>query len=110
MWRCCFNPKVLVGLAAVGATLWLLNPASIGALLPTLVLLVCPLSMGVMMWRMRSGGSCSATSPGGDGAADTDTEIRALRTEIAGLRAQAAPGSSADAPVPSAGNLHTPAH
>lgn len=107
MWRCCLNPKVLAGLAAVGATLWWLNPASIGALLPVLVLLVCPLSMGVMMWRMRSGGTCSATEVGSVGTADTDAEIRALRAEIDGLRANAA---GADGRKPAVAHLRTPAH
>lgn len=97
MSRCCFNPKVLAGLAGVGAALWFLSPASIGAALPTLVVLACPLSMGVMMWRMRSGGSCSAAPPGNSGGIGTDVEIRALRAEIASLRDDAAPaGTSAD--------------
>lgn len=94
MWRCCLNPKVLAGLAAAGTGLWVLSPASIGALFPALVLLICPLSMGVMMWRMRSGASCAA--PQGGGAPDRAVaEIHALRMEIADLRANASASPAA---------------
>lgn len=86
MLRCCLNPKVLAGLALVGSALWLLSPVSIGAVLPALLVLACPLSMGVMMWRMRSGGSCSATVPGSGGATDADVQVRALRAGIPSLR------------------------
>lgn len=96
MWRCCLNPKVLAGLAVVGAALWLLSPASIGAVLPTLVLLACPLSMGVMMWRMRSGSNCSTTAQGSGGATAADDQIRALRAEIASLRDGGTPARTAD--------------
>lgn len=65
--RCCLNPKVIGGLIAVGVAVWLIGPAAGTAALPLLVTLVCPLSMGIMAWQMRRGGSCAV--PGADGSA-----------------------------------------
>lgn len=79
--RCCLNPKVIGGLAAVGLALWLFAPGSGAAALPLLVLLICPLSMGAMMWGMtrRGGGSCGTTSPAAQTSAtpaDLEEQLR----------------------------------
>ncbi len=91
--RCCLNPKIIGGLVAVLLALWLFAPASGLAALPLLAALVCPLSMGVMAWRMRRGGSCANPNAAADGAApagseDTDAQLRALREEVAIARAR----------------------
>lgn len=94
MWRCCLNPKVMAGLLGVGVLLWLYTPTAAVSALPALILLVCPLSMGIMAWRMRGGGSCSTTSTPAD--RDVDTELRELTEEVAMLRARRHLASQAD--------------
>lgn len=91
--RCCLNPKVIGGLVVIGLVLWLLAPATSAAALPLLIVLVCPLSMGVMMWRMnRVGGGCSGSpGPGSPSVAPSvavDEELRLAREEIAIARAR----------------------
>ena len=89
--RCCLNPKVIGGLVAVGLVLWLVAPGSGTAALPLLITLICPLSMGVMMWQMRRGGSCPAPDAGGGPAAASDeheAQVAALREELAIERAR----------------------
>lgn len=56
----CFNPRVLVGLALVGAAVWAIAPGAILAVLPLLVVALCPLSMIAMMWMMKGSASPSA--------------------------------------------------
>lgn len=89
--RCCLNPKVIGGLVAVGLVLWLVAPGSGTAALPLLITLICPLSMGVMVWQMRRGGSCPAPDAGGAPAAASDeheAQAAALREELAIERAR----------------------
>lgn len=89
--RCCLNPKVMGLLIAAGVALWLVAPATGVEVLPLLVALVCPLSMGVMMWRMSRGGSCGtpgATSPSAAEPVDVDQELRRAREEFAIARAE----------------------
>ena len=89
--RCCLNPKVIGGLVAVGLVLWLIAPGSGTAALPLLITLICPLSMGVMAWQMRRGGTCAAPGAGGTAAATTekqDADVAALREELAIERAR----------------------
>lgn len=80
----CFNPRVLVGLALVGAAVWAFAPGAILAVLPLLVLAVCPLSMVAMMWMMRG----SMTS--NNGAQDPSAKLAALEREQERLRLEIA--------------------
>jgi hypothetical protein len=89
--RCCLNGKVVGALIAVGLLLWMLAPVSGAAALPLLLALICPLSMGLMMWQMRrpgpdavpAAGSSTVTISGDEGA-----EVAALREELAMERAR----------------------
>jgi hypothetical protein len=90
--RCCLNPKVIGGLIVAALTVWWIAPGSSSAALPLLVGLICPISMGVMMWQMRrQGNSTCATTSGrstvGVGS-DIDAELSALREELAIVRAR----------------------
>lgn len=49
----CLNWKVLAGLAAIGLGIYLVAPALVLGAVPLLLLLACPLSMGLMMLGMR---------------------------------------------------------
>lgn len=62
----CLNPKLLVGLAALGVGLYVLAPELASAALPLLFLALCPLMMWVMMKSMGGMGSNA-----GDASADT---------------------------------------
>lgn len=91
--RCCLNPKVIGGLAAVGLVVWLLAPATSARALPLLITLVCPLSMGAMAWQMRRRGSCAAPGNAASNVeltttVDVDAELRTLREELAIARAR----------------------
>ena len=50
--ECCLNRRVIVGLALVGASLFLYAPKLALAYVPVLLALVCPVSMLVMMLSM----------------------------------------------------------
>ena len=66
IWDCvqmCLNWKVLVGLAVVGLAVWVVAPQLVLAALPLLLIVACPLSMLVMMGRMRGGQSAQANQP-----------------------------------------------
>lgn len=89
--RCCLNPKVVGALAVTALVIWVVVPSSGSAALPLLVTLVCPLSMGLMMWQMRR--SHGETSPPAAGpprpASDAhEGEVAALREELAVERAR----------------------
>lgn len=87
--RKCLNWKVVAGLTVVGLGVWLVAPGAIGAALPFLVLLACPLSMIVMMGAMGR----QMRSPAPDGRRERgrssliaerdqiDAEITALSTQ-----------------------------
>ena len=58
IWDCvqmCLNWKVLVGLALMGLAVWVVAPRLVLAALPLLLVVACPLSMLVMIGRMRGG-------------------------------------------------------
>lgn len=94
----CLNPRVLVGLALVGVAVWTVAPGAFLAVLPFLVLALCPLSM-LFMGKMMMGGSRSsnATQDPVVKLAALEREQDKLRLEIARTRAEAV--SAAQAPV-----------
>ncbi len=53
MLKMCLNWKVLAGLAAVGAGIYLVAPDLVVAAIPLLLLAACPISMVLMMWSMQ---------------------------------------------------------
>ena len=53
MLRMCVNPRALVVLAVVGLVVHAFAPNAFRAVLPVLVVALCPLSMLVMMAMMR---------------------------------------------------------
>lgn len=55
-WKCCFNPKVLIGLGIFAAILFIFfrDNINIGSALPFLFILICPLSMVLMMVGMKN--------------------------------------------------------
>ncbi len=79
--NCCFNWRVWTGAGAVLLVVLVVAPKGLGAVFPIALGLACPLSMGAMMWGMRS--SPSAPGP----PKDTEARIAALQAEIANLRA-----------------------
>jgi len=79
----CFNWKVLAGLGAVAAGLLVFAPGAAVAVLPLLLLLACPLSMGVMMFAMRGrGGNASGSCH----CAEDEASVEAKRVRLAALR------------------------
>ncbi|MCL4544883.1 MAG: DUF4349 domain-containing protein [Chloroflexi bacterium] len=52
MLKCCLNWKVLVGLGAVAVGVLVVEPQVFWSALPILAILICPLSMGLMMFGM----------------------------------------------------------
>ncbi len=48
----CLNRKVLGGLGLTALAVWAFAPGVVGAALPLLFLVACPLSMVGMMWAM----------------------------------------------------------
>lgn len=60
--KSCLNPKLLgaIAVAAVGA--YVLAPSAFVTALPFLLLALCPLMMGFMMWIMRSGSDSQAAA------------------------------------------------
>ena len=89
--RCCLNPKVIGSLAVLGMVIWLVTPGVGAAALPLLIGLICPLSMGLMAWRMRrNGNTCDAPPAGLDPGRYVDAELRAVREELMVVKAQRA--------------------
>ncbi|MGI8915302.1 MAG: heavy metal-binding domain-containing protein [Chloroflexota bacterium] len=52
MLKCCLNPKVLIGLGVAAVGILVFQPHLFWSALPTLAVLICPLSMGLMMFGM----------------------------------------------------------
>jgi hypothetical protein len=74
----CLNWKVLAGLAMVGVGIWLLAPGVVGAALPFLLVLACPLSMLLMLGQMGQGRQgnqgMACGEPGASGNTQMDQE------------------------------------
>jgi hypothetical protein len=60
---CCLNWKVIAGLAAVGLGVWVFEPGLMRAVLPLLVVAICPLSMLFMMRGMMGGQGAQQDQP-----------------------------------------------
>lgn len=96
MLKHCLNPRVLVGVIVVAVGLVLLAPKLALLGLPLLFALICPLSMGLMMWGMGRMGvqtppgspspTLSADHPGG--AMPHCPPQPAREAELAQLRSQ----------------------
>ena len=83
--RCCLNPRVLIGLGAVAVGIALIRPGLLVPVGPLLLYLICPLSMGLMMWMMMRG----MGNLGNQNAPTSipNAEVRALQARIAQLEA-----------------------
>jgi uncharacterized protein YlxW (UPF0749 family) len=81
--RMCVNWKVLLGAAVAGLVLWVVAPGALAAIIPVVLVAVCPLSMLLMMRAMHDG---PATNGGGDAGEESADRGRAL----ADLKAQLA--------------------
>ncbi len=77
----CLDRRVLIGLAGLGVAVLVVRPQWLGAVLPLLLVLACPLSMLLMM---RGGSSSCETKT----TTAADEELAGLRTEIARLRGE----------------------
>lgn len=104
----CFNWKVLAGLGAVAVGVALFAPGAALAVLPLLLLAACPLSMGAMMFAMRSHSSSAGESchhSGNEASAEAKrARLAALREEEQRLELElsASTADSAEAPAASA--------
>ena len=76
--RCCLNWKVIAGLAVAALAVWVVAPDLIGRVLPTLLALICPLSMVAMMIGM---GAMSGKRPQADGAPDSQARVEMSRED-----------------------------
>lgn len=95
----CLNPKLLVGLAALGVGVYVFAPDLAIAALPLLILALCPLMMWVMMRSMGGMGSKA-----GGANADTATASGSQLTEggaqaDSSVQATAAADASASRPT-----------
>lgn len=87
----CLNKKVIGGLALAGLAIFLIAPGAIGALLPLLILAICPLSMVFMMRAMSGSGGSDCSKDGEQPETEAaSTEIAKLRAEVEQLRAEQA--------------------
>ena len=82
----CIDKRVLIGLGALAAAIWITNPGLVAGALPFLILLVCPLSM---MFMMRGGGH-GGHDMGSHEAADPRERLVALERERARIDAEIA--------------------
>lgn len=81
--KMCLNWKVLAGVAAVGAGLFVFAPGLAATALPLLVLAICPLSMIFMMGTMNGMGQTTPT-----GAAEVGQQPRNRNERLAELEMQ----------------------
>ena len=105
IWDCvqmCLNWKALLGLAVVGLAIWVVAPQLVLAALPLLLVVVCPLSMLVMIGRMRGGQPAQANEFPAEGRTrdEQGAELRArLLAEQEVIARQIAEIESPEIPV-----------
>jgi hypothetical protein len=96
MHKCCYNKKVLASLGAVAVAIFLFVPSA-RRYIPSLAVLICPLSMMAMMFGASSmmGGKKQAPDSllpvpplnSQLGSPDRDAELQQLRAQVAALEA-----------------------
>ena len=90
IWDCvqmCLNWKVLVGLAIMGLAVWVVAPRLVLAALPLLLVVACPLSMLVMIGRMRGGQPAQANHSLTAGRT-SDEQVTELRARLLNVQAE----------------------
>ena len=90
IWDClqmCLNWKVLTGLAVLGLAAWVVAPQLVLEILPLLLIVACPLSMLVMMGRMRGGQSAQANQLPAEGRT-RDEHVTELRSRLLSAQAE----------------------
>jgi len=90
IWDCvqmCLNWKVLAGLAVVGLAVWVVAPQFVLAALPLLLVVACPLSMLLMMGRMRGGQPAQANQPPAAGQTRDEQAVE-LRSRLLSMQAE----------------------
>ena len=83
MFGMCFNWKVLVGLGAVAAGVFVFAPGTALAVLPLLFLAACPLSMVVMMFAMKGMGSKTHEA---EPSVSPDPSVESIRARLAAVQ------------------------
>ncbi len=83
----CLNWKVLAGLAVVGLAVWVVAPQFVLAALPLLLVVACPLSMLLMMGRMRGGQPAQANQPPAAGQTRDEQAVE-LRSRLLSMQAE----------------------
>ncbi len=62
LWKCCLNPKVIIFVLLLAGGLFLFLPKiQTVSLIPILLSLICPISMGIMIIRMNKNKSCDTS-------------------------------------------------
>lgn len=86
----CLNWRVIGGLAAVGAGIWVVAPNLIAGAAPLLILAVCPLSMMLMMRGMSGGQQARSNEPSDGPTAPQPTAEASRPRDLAALKAEQA--------------------
>lgn len=102
----CFNWKVLAGLGIIAVGVLLFAPGAALAVLPLLLLAVCPLSMVMMMFAMRghvAGASESCHHAENEASVETKrARLTALRKEEQRLQLELSAATADGGEVPAA--------
>lgn len=86
--RCCLNPRVVIGLGAVAVGIALIRPGLLATVGPLLLYLICPLSMGLMMWMMMRGMGNQGMGNQNAPTSIPNADARAMQARIAQLEAE----------------------
>ncbi len=87
----CLNWKVIAGLSALGLGIWVVAPSFVGAALPLLLVLACPLSMLFMM-RGMGGSQCASQGsqvrrPAAAGLT-REEQLAEMKAQLASIKAE----------------------